>query len=142
MLPRAPAEHHPRRGIPPHILFTKLRQRLSEFSYIYRHVYVCDCRRGFGLDIGFIDHFNTQLISISNYSAITNLHTLQITAANTKSSPTCSFRTSRFLITASNIGDSSASALKSTLNGGSLPTDLVAPVVFLITSRHGPRRQH
>jgi hypothetical protein len=53
----------------------------------------------------------------------------------------------------SNGGDSSASALKSSLNGSFLPTDsflhrlpyrtdLVAPTVFLITPRDGPRRQH
>jgi hypothetical protein len=35
-----------------------------------------DSRRGFGLDIGFIDHFNTQLVIILNYSAIADLHTL------------------------------------------------------------------
>jgi hypothetical protein len=57
------------------------------------------------------------------------------------------------LVTASNSGDSSASALKSYLNGDSLPTDyflhrlpygtdFIAPIVFLITLRHGPRRQH
>jgi hypothetical protein len=52
-----------------------------------------------------------------------------------------------------NSGDSSASELKSSLNGGSpgtdsflhrLPyrTDLIAATVFLITPRHGPLRQH
>jgi hypothetical protein len=37
---------------------------------------MCDYRRGFGLDI---DHFSTQLVITLNYSAITDLHTLQIT---------------------------------------------------------------
>jgi hypothetical protein len=61
--------------------------------------------------------------------------------------------TSPSLVTASNSWDSSASALKSSLNGGSLPTasflhrlpyrtDLVAPFVILITPRQGPHRQH
>jgi hypothetical protein len=61
--------------------------------------------------------------------------------------------TSRSPVTASNSGDSSSSALKSSLNGGylaivpfhhSLPyrTDSVAPIVSLITPRHGPRRPH
>jgi hypothetical protein len=56
------------------------------------------------------------------------------------------------VVTASNSGDSSSSALKFSLNGGSPPTDsflhslpyrndLVAPVVFFIIPRHGPRRQ-
>jgi hypothetical protein len=55
------------------------------------------------------------------------------------------------LVTAPNSNDSSASALKSNLNGGSLPTDsflhrllyrtdLVGSVVFLVIPRHGPRR--
>jgi hypothetical protein len=67
--------------------------------------------------------------------------------------PACCVLTSRSLVTAFNNGDSSASSLKSSLNGGSLPTtssfhrlpyrtDLVVPIVFLITPQHGPRRQH
>jgi hypothetical protein len=61
----------------------------------------------------------------------------------------CCVFTSRSLVTASNTGNSSASALKSTLNVGSRPThnlpyrtNLIAPVVLLITPRHGLRRQH
>jgi hypothetical protein len=65
---------------------------------------------------------------------------------------TLSGLTSCFLVTASKSGDSSASAVKSSLNGGSLPadsflhrfpyrTDSIAPFVFLITPLHGPRRQ-
>jgi hypothetical protein len=42
-------------------------------------------RRGFGLEIGFIDHFNTQLVNTLNYSAIADLHTLQNTIAHAKS---------------------------------------------------------
>jgi hypothetical protein len=34
-----------------------------------------DSRRGFGLDIGFIDHFNTQFVITFNYSPIVNFHT-------------------------------------------------------------------
>jgi hypothetical protein len=33
-------------------------------------------RRGFGLDIGFIDHFNTWLVTTLNCSTIANFHTL------------------------------------------------------------------
>jgi hypothetical protein len=107
---------------------------------------VCDYRRNFGLDIGFIDHLYTQLAATNNYNAIVNLHTLQITTAHAKSFPACCVFTSRSLVTASNSEESSASALKSSLNGGCLPTDsflhrllyrtnLVAPVVFLGTAR-------
>jgi ethanolamine utilization microcompartment shell protein EutS len=42
-----------------------------------------DFRRGFGLDIGFIDHFSTQLVITLNYSAIADLYTLQITVTHT-----------------------------------------------------------
>jgi hypothetical protein len=87
-----------------------------------------DYRWGFGLDIGFIGHFYTQLGTTSNYSTIANPHTLQITTAHAKSSE---------------------STVKSFQNGGSLPTDSflhslpyrtdsVDPVVFLITPQHGP----
>jgi hypothetical protein len=36
---------------------------------------------GFGLDIGFSDHFNSQLVIILNFSAIADFHTLLITTA-------------------------------------------------------------
>jgi hypothetical protein len=39
---------------------------------------------GFGLQIEFIDHFKTLLVTAINYSAITDLHTLQITTAHAK----------------------------------------------------------
>jgi hypothetical protein len=35
-----------------------------------------DSRRGFELEIGFIDHFNTQLVIKFNYRAIADFHTL------------------------------------------------------------------
>jgi hypothetical protein len=63
---------------------------------------------GYGLVIGFIDHLCTPLGSTSNYSAIADFHTLQVTAANTKSSPARSVFNRHFLVTASNSGDSSA----------------------------------
>jgi hypothetical protein len=40
---------------------------------------------GFGLEIGFIDHFNTRLMTTLKYSAVADLHTLQITTAYSKS---------------------------------------------------------
>jgi hypothetical protein len=39
---------------------------------------MCDFRRSFGLDIGFIDHFNTRIMATLTYSAIANIHILQI----------------------------------------------------------------
>jgi hypothetical protein len=85
-------------------------------------VYERDSRRGFGLDIRFTDHLNTRLVTTLNYSLIADLHTLQITTAHAKSFPACRVFTISFLLTDSNNGYSSASVLKSSLNGGSLPT--------------------
>jgi hypothetical protein len=39
---------------------------------------------GFGLDIGFIDHFNIQPVITLNYSAIVNFHNSQLTTARAK----------------------------------------------------------
>jgi hypothetical protein len=62
-------------------------------------------------EIGFIDHFNTWPVTTSHYSALANLHTLQIIRALSQSFTACSVFTSSFLVTASNSGDFSASAL-------------------------------
>jgi hypothetical protein len=43
-----------------------------------------DCRRSFELEIGFIDHFSTRLVTVLNYSAIADFRTLQITTAQAK----------------------------------------------------------
>jgi hypothetical protein len=64
----------------------------NKFDYQFKHVYShtllrdniitsSDYRRGFGLEIGFIDHFNTRLANTFNYSAIADFHILQITTA-------------------------------------------------------------
>jgi hypothetical protein len=71
---------------------------------------------------GFIDHLYTQLVTTSNYNAIANLHTLQITRAHAKFSQS-SF-TSHFLVTDFNNGDSSASVLTSLLSGEYATTEL------------------
>jgi hypothetical protein len=59
-----------------------------------------DSRRGFGLYIGFIDHFTIRLGISGNYSAIAKLHNSQITTANAKSFPACRVFTIRSLVTA------------------------------------------
>jgi hypothetical protein len=115
-------------------------------------VSVCDYRWVFGLHIGFIDHLYTQLRTMSNYDATTNLRNSQITTAPAKPFPACCVFTSHSLVMASNSGDSSASTLRSSLNGSYLPTvlflhslpyrtDLAAPVVFLISPQCEPCRQ-
>jgi ethanolamine utilization microcompartment shell protein EutS len=41
-----------------------------------------DSLRPFGLEIGFIDRFSTRLVTTFNYSAIADLHALQISRAH------------------------------------------------------------
>jgi hypothetical protein len=76
--------------------------------YWYYRLYVW-LLTGFWLDIGFIDNFNTPLETTRNYSAVTNLHTSQITAAPAKPFPACCVFSNRSLAAVSNSGDSSAS---------------------------------
>jgi hypothetical protein len=68
------------------------------------------------LGTGFIGHFNTRLVKTLNYSAIADLHTLQITTAHAKSFPVCSVFTRRFPVTASNSGHSSTASIKPSLH--------------------------
>jgi hypothetical protein len=69
-----------------------------------------DSRRGFGLEIGFIYHFNTRIVTTINYSAIAHLHTSQITPAHARSFQS-SF-TSRYPVTGLNNGDVSTAPSK------------------------------
>jgi hypothetical protein len=46
--------------------------------FIYIFTIVSDSRRGFVLEVGFIDHFHTKLVTTSNYIAIANFRTSQI----------------------------------------------------------------
>jgi hypothetical protein len=84
-------------------------------GYMCVYVYIVtrsDYRRGSGLEIGFIEHINTWLVTTLNYSAIANLHDLQITTAHITSFQ--SVVISRFPVTDLNNGDSSASVLNYT----------------------------
>jgi hypothetical protein len=73
-----------------------------------------DYRRGFGLQIEITDHFTTWLVTTLNYSAIADLHIIQITAAHAKSFQ--SAFTSRFQVMDLNNGDSSTAPTKSFLH--------------------------
>jgi hypothetical protein len=107
-------------------------------------------RRDLGLEIGFIDHSNTRPVTTLNYRAITDFYTLQITTAYAKNFPACFVFISRYLVTASNIGDFSTTPTKPSLHSlpyNSLSTDsvtieLTSKLVSVITSRLGPRRKH
>jgi hypothetical protein len=68
-----------------------------------------------------LDLLTTSLGNTLNYSATANLHTLQITTAHAKCFPACYVFTIRSLVTAPNDEDSSAFALKSSVDGLSLP---------------------
>jgi archaellum component FlaF (FlaF/FlaG flagellin family) len=76
----------------------------------------------------FIDHLYTRLGTTSDYRAIADLRTLEITRAHTKSSQSSS--TSHFLVTASNNGDSSVSVLMSLLSGEYPTTDSDSQLTF------------
>jgi hypothetical protein len=120
---------------------------------MYCHVYEYDPWRGFRLAFGFIDHLYTRLGTTSNYSTTANLHNSQITTAPAKPFPAFCVFSNHYLVTAYNCGGSSASALKFFLNGdfpSKCPFSSQPPVqnwlgcrvVFLVTPRHDPRRQH
>jgi hypothetical protein len=95
-------------GIEPRSKFVSILTELFQLitllkgtaSTMYCHDFLSDYRRGFGFDIGFIDHFNTHLIITLNYSTIADLHTLQITITHTSLSA-CSVFIRRFQVTAS-----------------------------------------
>jgi hypothetical protein len=69
-----------------------------------------------------------------NYTTIADFHTLQVTVMHTKFFPAHSVFTSSCLVTASNNGYSSASGIKSSPNGYSLPTELCYNCVFYNSS--------
>jgi hypothetical protein len=78
------------------------------------------------LDIGFIDHL--QIVTTNNYDTAADFHNSQVTTAQAKSFLVFSVFIRRSLATASNNGYSSASMLKSSLNGGSLPVASVTTI--------------
>jgi hypothetical protein len=94
---------------------------------IYRHV-IEWLQTGFGLVIEFTEHL--QIVTISNYSTITNSHTLQFPTARTKSSQSAAFQQRTLLCSWAQV-----------LTGWRLFHNwLIAPTVLLITSRHGTHK--
>jgi hypothetical protein len=76
-----------------------IRRRFRLYCHLkYCHIVWSDYRRGFGLDIGFIAHINTQLVSAFNYNII-KFHTLQFTIARGKPFPVRSVVSSSCLVT-------------------------------------------
>jgi hypothetical protein len=113
---------------------------LQALGGILLEIVMCmsDSRRGFGLENGVIDHFNKRLVTTLNYSAIADLHALQITRAHNLAFAVSYSLHQSFPGNGSSSDYSSASAFKSSLNYGSLPTELSFNFVPLITPRHGP----
>jgi hypothetical protein len=79
---------------------TQLRYPFTQLFKTHCHAVRAWFSRGSGLHIGFIDHFNIQFVITLNYSAIANLHNLQITVTQAKTFPACSVFTSSWLVTA------------------------------------------
>jgi hypothetical protein len=74
---------------------------------------------GFWIGYWIYWHSYTRLGTTSNYSALADLHTLQITTAHAKPVPGCCVFTSHFLVSASSSGDFSAQVL----SGWRLPSN-------------------
>jgi hypothetical protein len=90
-------------------------------------------------------HLYTRLRTTSSYSAVADLHTLQITTAPAKPFPACCVFNSHSLATASNSGDPSASHahVLSSQPPVQNSTELIDPTLMVITSWHRPhRKQH
>jgi hypothetical protein len=90
------------------------QRRIQKRENGMRNTVTCmsDPRRGFGLEIGFIDHL--QVVTVNDNNTIANFHTLQTTIAHPQSFQT-SF-SSRFPVTDFNNGDSSTAPTKSSLH--------------------------
>jgi hypothetical protein len=99
-----------------------------------------DFRRGFGMEIIFIDHFNTQLVNTINYIAI--FHIFQITTAHAKSFLVCCLFTSRSLVTALTVGVIQPHRPSFLFTDSFYKWLLIPQPVSVITSRHGPCRKY
>jgi hypothetical protein len=75
---------------------------------------MCDYRRGFGFQIGFIDPL--QIVNTNHNDTIANFYSLQIITAHAKSFQSAAVSTIRCLVTASNSEDSSTTPSKSSLH--------------------------
>jgi hypothetical protein len=85
--------------------------------YYYCYIVWSDYRRGFVLDIGFIDYL--QVVTTNNYNTIAISTQYKITL----SFPAHNVFSGSCLVTAFDNGFSSAPGFKSSPKGGSLPTD-------------------
>jgi hypothetical protein len=69
------------------VTVASLATNIRSYTYVHTHIHTvtCVCVTTDGVWIGFIDHFNTRLVTILNYIAIVGLRTLQTTTGNAKS---------------------------------------------------------
>jgi hypothetical protein len=101
-------------------VFIKWWFNLSLQMQAYSHVYVCDCRRGLDWILDLMTNYthDSEPQVIRAPTLVSTVHK----SAPAKSFPACCVFTSRSLVTATNSGDSLASAFTFSLNGGSFPT--------------------
>jgi hypothetical protein len=102
------------------------------------HMLECAYCRGFGLDVGFIDHFKTQLVITLNRSAIANFHTLQITRAHAKSFPASCVVNSSLLVMAPTMAIPLLPCSNPLWMAAPFKQRILAPVVLHITPWHRP----
>jgi hypothetical protein len=98
-----------------------IRNNNNSVLYIYILSLVWATKDAVWIGDGTFDHLQT--VTGSNYNAVANLHTLQITTAHAK--PSQSGFASRFPVTNLSSGDSSASVLTSLLSGEYPTTELL-----------------
>jgi hypothetical protein len=86
------------------LMIAQLSETFTAFNVTRRIIGIVTCMsdygRGFGLEIGFIDHFNKRIVATFIFSAIANLNTLHITRAHAKSFRALSVFISSCLVTA------------------------------------------
>jgi hypothetical protein len=72
------ASHYMQHPKEDHIYCTGSLHCVVKYASPYVHIITCvsDSRRGFGLEIRCIVHFNSRLVTTLNYSSIVNLHTV------------------------------------------------------------------
>jgi hypothetical protein len=90
--------------------------------------------------VGFIELLSTRHVTTLDYSATDDLHPSQIITAQSK--PSQFAFTSRFPVTASNNGNSSASSFTPLPAGHLLTIELNSKFIPFTTPKHGPHRKH
>jgi hypothetical protein len=124
-----------------HFLECQIKKSFSSYMHTYCRVFRSVTIDGVCIGGWFIDNLYTALGTTNNYSAVTNLYTVQINTAPAKLLPAYCVSNSLSLATACNRGDSLASRAYVVSVRRISRNWIVTPVVFKITPRHGPHRK-